>query len=156
MGYQAENGTWRDFYLSGAKELRDGITAAQTPATASPDTERAMSDEMLFDFLGVRLNGPQAAAVHLTFNVTFADTEKTYRLEVANGVLNYFAAEASDTADTSIALKRADLDDIMMGTATFTDKLSSGAVQVDGDVAAFQTFLGLLDSFDFWFNIVTP
>ena len=33
-----------------------------TPNTASPDTVRAMSPEMFFDFLGVRLDSAKAAA----------------------------------------------------------------------------------------------
>jgi alkyl sulfatase BDS1-like metallo-beta-lactamase superfamily hydrolase len=42
LGYQAESGPWRNFYLTGAKELRDGVTKLPTPNTASPDTVRAM------------------------------------------------------------------------------------------------------------------
>ena len=37
LGYQAEGGVWRNFYLAGAKELRDGVQKAATPATSSPD-----------------------------------------------------------------------------------------------------------------------
>ena len=34
LGYQAENGTWRNFYLTGAMELRNGVHKgpARTPA----------------------------------------------------------------------------------------------------------------------------
>ncbi|MQV61016.1 alkyl/aryl-sulfatase, partial [Sinorhizobium meliloti] len=56
LGYQAESGPWRNFYLTGAKELRDGVTELPTPNTASPDTVRAMSLDLFFDYLGVRLN----------------------------------------------------------------------------------------------------
>ena len=38
LGYQAEAGPWRNFYLTGAKELRDGVAKLPTPNTASPDT----------------------------------------------------------------------------------------------------------------------
>ena len=43
LGYQAESGPWRNFYLTGAKELREGVAQLPTPNTASPDTIRAMS-----------------------------------------------------------------------------------------------------------------
>ena len=46
LGYQAENGVWRDFYLSGARELREGVQVLPTPATASPDVVTAMSIPM--------------------------------------------------------------------------------------------------------------
>ena len=61
MGYQAESGPWRNFYLTGAKELREGVKQLPAPNTASPDTVRAMSLDLFFDYLGVRLNGPKAA-----------------------------------------------------------------------------------------------
>ena len=59
MGYQAESGPWRSIYLQGAYELRNGIPDVGGINPASPDTIRAMSPELLFDYLGVRLNGPE-------------------------------------------------------------------------------------------------
>ena len=50
LGYQAESGPWRNFYLTGAKELREGVKKLPTPNTASPDTVRAMTLEMFFDY----------------------------------------------------------------------------------------------------------
>ena len=50
----------RNFYLTGAKELREGVTQLPAPNTASPDTIRAMSLELFFDYLGMKLNGPKA------------------------------------------------------------------------------------------------
>ncbi|MGL5500868.1 MAG: alkyl/aryl-sulfatase, partial [Plesiomonas shigelloides] len=61
LGYQAESGPWRSAYLQGAYELRNGVPSAGGVQTASPDTIRAMTPEMLFDYLSVRLNGPKAA-----------------------------------------------------------------------------------------------
>jgi alkyl sulfatase BDS1-like metallo-beta-lactamase superfamily hydrolase len=69
LGYQAESGPWRNFYLTGAQELRNGVQKLPTPNTASPDTVRAMSPEMFFDFLGVHINGMRAANAKAVFNV---------------------------------------------------------------------------------------
>src|SRR3546814_5998383 len=69
LGYQAESGPWRNFYLTGAKELREGVTQLPTPNTASPDIVRSMTPEMFFDYLGVRLNGPKAAETEAVINV---------------------------------------------------------------------------------------
>ena len=46
MGYQAENGPWRNFYLTGAKELREGVAKLPAPNTASPDMVRAPSSSV--------------------------------------------------------------------------------------------------------------
>lgn len=62
LGYQAESGPWRNFYLTAAAELRAGVRALPTPNTASPDTVRAMSITLFFDYLAVRINGERAGA----------------------------------------------------------------------------------------------
>jgi alkyl sulfatase BDS1-like metallo-beta-lactamase superfamily hydrolase len=77
MGYQSESGPWRNFYLTGAKELRDGVVKLPAPSTASPDSVRAMSLDLFFNYLGVRLNGPKADDTTLTLNFAFTDTEGT-------------------------------------------------------------------------------
>jgi len=156
LGYQAENGTWRDFYLSGAKELRDGVAVLPTPTTASPDSVRAMSTPMFLDYLGIRLNGPKAADKSYTFNVSLADVGERYVLEVGNGVLNYRVGEVADQATASLTLPRAGLDAIVLGETTLAELGESGEASIEGDLDAFVDFLALLDSFEFWFNLVTP
>src|SRR3546814_511008 len=81
LGYQAESGPWRNFYLTGAKELREGVTQLPTPNTASPDIVRSMTPEMFFDYLGVRLNGPKAAETEAVINVDLRSEEHTSELQ---------------------------------------------------------------------------
>ncbi|MEA1902836.1 MAG: alkyl sulfatase dimerization domain-containing protein [Actinomycetota bacterium] len=156
LGYQAENGTWRDFYLSGAKELREGVKVLPTVQTASGDSVRAMSVPMFLDFLAIRLNGPAAAGKKYTFNIEFTDVGEKYFLEVENGVLNYTADMAADDATASLTMTRSGLDNIVLGQATMADLVSSGGAQIEGNADAFADFVGMLDDFEFWFNIVTP
>ena len=49
-----------NWYLVGAYELRNGVRKVRTGGSASPDTIRAMSIPLFFDFWGVRLNGEKA------------------------------------------------------------------------------------------------
>lgn len=155
LGYQTENGTWRDFYLSGAKELRDGVAVQPTPDTASPDTVRAMTVEMLLDYLGIRLNGPDAASTRYTFGLDFSDEGSSYTLDIENGVLNWFPGQATEPT-AALTLTRGVLDDIVLGRLTLDEATQTGAASIAGDAAAFTDFLGLLDDFEMWFNIVTP
>lgn len=156
LGYQTENGTWRDFYLSAAKELRDGVVAAATPNTASPDIVTSMTFEMLLDFLGVRLNGPRAADIEYTFNVNLTEPDESYGLEVENGVLNYTKDLNFDSPTATVTATRSAIDAVILGTATFSDQVESGAVTIQGEQKAFTDFLAMLDDFEFWFNIGTP
>jgi alkyl sulfatase BDS1-like metallo-beta-lactamase superfamily hydrolase len=56
MGYQAESTRWRNTYLSGAWELRNGVSKDAASTQAGPDMIKAMSSEMLFNLLGVKLD----------------------------------------------------------------------------------------------------
>ena len=40
--------------------------------------------------------------------------------------------------------------------ATLADKLAAGEAQIDGSQAKLVEFLSMMDTFEFWFNIVTP
>ncbi|MEB3021212.1 alkyl/aryl-sulfatase [[Mycobacterium] crassicus] len=155
LGYQAESGPWRSEYLQGAAELRNGVPDIAATDTASPDTIRAMPPEKLFDYLAVRLNGPKAAGKKITLNMKFTDLNSEYGLTVENAVLNY-APEPVAGADANLTLTKATLDDIELKNVTLDEAISSKRITIDGNRGAFDEFMGLLDTFPFWFNIVTP
>jgi alkyl sulfatase BDS1-like metallo-beta-lactamase superfamily hydrolase len=156
MGYQAESGPWRNFYLTGAKELRDGVAKMPAPNTASPDTIRAMSLDLFFDFLGMRLNGPEADGKRIVLNFDFTDVRQKYMIEMVHGVLNHTSNRQADKADATITLSRETLNQIVLQETTMKDAIDSGAVKIVGSQAKLEEMLSHLDTFDFWFNIVTP
>ncbi|MFV8242490.1 alkyl/aryl-sulfatase [Mycolicibacterium peregrinum] len=155
MGYQAESGPWRSVYLQGAYELRNGVPKAGGTDTASPDTIAAMPPEMMFDYLGVRLNGPKAAGKKILLNVDFTDLKKQYGLTVENGVLNY-SEGLLPQSDATLKLTKATMNDIQMGKVKLNDAISANNVTLDGNKQSVEDFIGLMDTFPFWFNIVTP
>lgn len=156
LGYQAESGPWRNFYLSGAQELRNGVAELPTPQTASPDTVRAMSLNLFFDYLGVRLNSEAAADSSIALNFDFGDGEDGYLLELENGVLNHTAGQVADDADATITLTRATLNDIVLGQTTLDQAMTNGDVTVEGNSESLAELVSYLDTFEFWFDIVTP
>ncbi len=156
LGYQAESGPWRNFYLTGAQELRNGVVKGPTPNTASPDTVRAMTPEMFFDYLAVHINGQKAGTAKAVFNIDLGNDGGKYKLELENGVLNHTAdAEAKD-ADATITLDRATLNKIILKEETLKQAEDKGEVKVAGNGAKLEEMLGYMDKFEFWFNIVTP
>lgn len=155
LGYQSESGPWRNFYLTGARELREGVTQLPTPNTASPDTIKAMPIEMFFDFLGVRLNGDRAAGKTITINIELTDTKEKYAVGVENSAIHYSKDKSDSNADVSIVTTRADLNDVMLGISTMEKQVIEGKAKLTGDPKKLSEFVGLLDTFEFWFNIVT-
>ena len=154
MGYQAESGPWRSIYLQGAFELRNGVPAVGGINAASPDTIHVMAPEMLFDYFAVRLNGPKAAGKVLALNVTLSDIGKTYGLRVENAVLNHGAALAKP--NVTVSTSKATLDSIQLGQVKLEDAIEKGDVKLDGRREELTELMSLLDTFPFWFPIVTP
>lgn len=155
LGYQSESGPWRNFYLTGAKELRDGVKKLPTPNTASPDTVKAMTLEMFFDFLSVRLNREKAGDAKVALNFDFGNSGGKYLIELENGVLNHTKDKQGNNADATITLPRDVLDKIMLGETTLDKELGSGAVKVTGNKDKLTQLVSYLDNFELWFNIVT-
>ena len=156
LGYQAESGPWRNFYLTGAQELRKGVAPLPTPNTASPDTVRAMSLDLFFDYLGVRLNSEKAGDADITLNFDFGDSGGKYLVGLQNGVLNHTAGEQADNADATITLSRDVLDSIVLGETTLEKAATDGEIQIAGDPDKLDQLVSSLDTFEFWFNIATP
>jgi alkyl sulfatase BDS1-like metallo-beta-lactamase superfamily hydrolase len=154
MGYQAESGPWRSVYLQGAYELRNGVPSAGGINTASPDVIKAMPPEMLFDYLAVRLNGPKAAGKKIGLNVNFTDLNKSYGLSVENAVLNHGKPLAQP--DVTLTMTKGILDSIQLKETTIEQAITKGDLKLEGKREAFADFMGMLDTFPFWFNIVTP
>jgi alkyl sulfatase BDS1-like metallo-beta-lactamase superfamily hydrolase len=155
LGYQAESGPWRNFYLSGAMELRNGIVKLPpNMTTTSPDVVKAMPVDMLFDLLGVMLNGPKAAGKTIKLNFNFTDTKQLYTLVLENGVLIYNPGKQLKDADETLTLKRSILNEVLLGEATFQAKMQSGEIKTAGDKNKLGELLMLMDKFDINFPIV--
>ncbi len=151
LGYGAECATWRNFFLSGATELRDGNFG--TPVTTTSTTMLSqLTPEQMFDIIAISVNGPRAWAVDIALDVTFADLGTNYRLTLRNGVLVYRKRPVdpdSATATVTVAAK-------MRLLAAAAGDFSSPGLEVSGDPAALQTLMGVLDKPHPDFSIITP
>lgn len=157
LGYQAESGPWRNFYLTGAQELRHGVVKGDSGTTASPDTIKAMPLALFFDYLGVRLNGPKAEGKAITINWNFTDTKEQYVLALENGALNHTANKQVQEADATVTLTRAAFDEVILGGKPKLEaKIASGDLKIEGQKEKLGELLALMDNFEPSFNIVTP
>ena len=86
LGYQSESAPWRNFYLYGALELRNGLPESKA-FTASGMAPACPS---IFPSVAVRLLPEAALDVDLRIELVFTDLASRYLLSVRNSVLNYF------------------------------------------------------------------
>ncbi|EII7932995.1 MBL fold metallo-hydrolase [Salmonella enterica] len=154
LGYQAESATWRGFYLTGAKELREGVHKFNHGTTNSPDTIKGMTVEMLFDYMAVRLDSSKAAGKDISLNFNLSDGDNL-NLTLENSVLNY-RQSLQPKSDASFYMSRTDLHDVLTGQAKMAELVKAKKVKVIGNAVKLDEIIGCLDNFDLWVNIVTP
>ncbi|MBS3185055.1 MULTISPECIES: alkyl/aryl-sulfatase [unclassified Pseudomonas] len=156
LGYQSENATWRNAYLTGAQELRNGVAAAASKGGSADDLVRALTPTLFFDYLGVRVDAAKAAAQDLTINWHFTDLNQDYALTLRNGVLTHRDLTRHGQADVEVNMSKATLDRIALKQTGFLKEATVGDIDISGERVKFMRFMAGLDEADGRFNIVTP
>jgi alkyl sulfatase BDS1-like metallo-beta-lactamase superfamily hydrolase len=147
LAFGSECATWRNCFLRGATELRDGI--APTPLSASAGMARAMSVTQLFDTIAIRIDGPRAAAISLSVLWDFTDSGEKYFMQLSNGLLVHHPTGRTRHADLTVRLTQAQLIALLFAG-------SLDGVETAGDASVLKTLMGLTDEPDPDFAVVTP
>jgi alkyl sulfatase BDS1-like metallo-beta-lactamase superfamily hydrolase len=156
LGYAAESSTWRNAYLFGAQELRQGMPPTPGRPPMARETLAALRTEQLWDVLGVRLNGPKAEGKHIVLNWSFSDTGETFVLNLENSALTYTEGVQSEKAAASFALARSTLDEVIAKQTSFPEAVGAGKIKVSGNPMRLAELMGLMDEFPRMFEIVEP
>jgi alkyl sulfatase BDS1-like metallo-beta-lactamase superfamily hydrolase len=149
LGYGAENATWRNSYLTGARELRTG-TIEHTEVN-SAGLAPALTIIQLFDSIAIRINGPAAWKEHLSIGWHFTDTGQDYRMELSNGALIHYPTTGNRAADLTVTLTKPQLLHLLA-----TGRPDGIGIEMSGDLSVVQRLLSLTDSPDPDFAVVTP
>ncbi len=156
MGYMAESGSWRNFYLTGAQELRGGIAKLPTPQTGSPDMIKALPMDLFFDLMAVRMNADTVKDQRLNFEIS--DTGDTTLLIVSNGTLHHRRGQVDDDAPT-FSITSTALVSLNTNQKSSNELMDEGLIEVSGSVPqklAVRNFFDSIEEFTFWFEIVRP
>lgn len=156
LGYAAESATWRNAYLFGAQELRQGMPKTSPRPPMPRETLAALRTSQLWDVLGVRLNGPKAEGKLIVLNWAFTDTNETFVLTLENCALTYLEGAQAATADASFTLARATLDEVIAKQTSFPEAVAGGKVKFTGNAMRLAELMGLMDEFPRMFEIVEP
>jgi alkyl sulfatase BDS1-like metallo-beta-lactamase superfamily hydrolase len=148
LGFGSENATWRNFFLVGAQELREGV--APQPDRMSLDVVMALSVEQIFDAIAIRIDSPNAWDEQLTVDWNVIDVGQRWRTTLRNGVLIPELDPRGSAGDLAVTLTKLQLI-LLLFTGQGIDDLEH-----TGDLSALQRLTGAVDSPDKDFPIVTP
>jgi alkyl sulfatase BDS1-like metallo-beta-lactamase superfamily hydrolase len=155
LGYQSESASWRNFYLSAAREMRHGVRKSTIPNPDGSDVVKTIPLDLLWDSVAVRLNGPKANGKVIKLNFDLTDTRQKCAVTVENSVLDCVVGTHLEDVDANVTITRASLNEIVLGKA-IEEMIESGEVKISGNQEKLSELLSLLDKFEFWFNIAEP
>ncbi|MBC2855186.1 MBL fold metallo-hydrolase [Cetobacterium sp. 2A] len=154
LGYQAESGPWRAYFLTGAQELRNGVVALPTPNPLSKDMINGLPTLNFLDYLAVRVNPEKANGLDLKINIKFTDLNEDYSVVLKNSVLNSYD-KLQKNPNSEIILTRDTFNKMLLKETTFEKEIKNNNIKVTNPENV-NKLVGTLDNFKFWFNIVEP
>ncbi|WIH80374.1 alkyl/aryl-sulfatase [Brachyspira pilosicoli] len=147
LGYISESAVWRAYLLTGAYELRNDIdNNMKAPQTVSLDMINALSAENMFDYISVALNPDKIKDKNISILLNISDDDE-YLLQIENSVLKYKKYN-NENIDYKIDINMSDFKKAIFIRNTEDINISNKE--------AFNEFLSYFDTFNYWFNIVTP
>ncbi len=159
LGFAAESSTWRNAFLLGAQELRNGVPKGRR-RNVSRDMVSALPLELLLDTFAVRLDAEEAAGLNMEIEWHNPDTGECWAMTLENATMTYLLGAARGTPTARVSLSRSALAALQMDkdglAAAFSRLVADGAIKVEGDAAGVARLLGMLEEPDAMFNVVEP
>ncbi len=155
LGFQAESGAWRNYYLAAAFELREGIPRDDEVLIGSLEFLRAVPTADLFDSLAVRFDPRRFEHEPAEIQFVFPDRDEAMSFDITRAVA-FPRSGLTANPGATVQMDRALFDLLLLGQTELPPLLEAGRVQITGNGRAVAAFLGALDQFDYWFDVVTP
>ena len=159
LGYQAESGPWRDVYLTGALELRQGTSNTSVNLAATKDLLLQTPVSNFFDTLAVRLKSEDAANKDTKIVINFTDLNESHLLWIENSVLHHRLVDDSkpveEKVNATLNLPHAMFVDLLVGETDFKGMLLSKESKVDNPLGLIG-FFRLFEKPNSSFGIVLP
>lgn len=156
LGYQAESGPWRNFYLQGAKELVEGVNKAEKSMIDMSAMVGNVTLEMLFDLLAIQVDGTKSAGKDLVININVTDTKEVATLILKNGALTNRVGRLHAKPTVTLSGTKGAIIGNLVQPEGLQQSIANGTLSLSGDAKALATLLSTLSPSDSNFNIVEP
>ncbi|MFN3619084.1 MAG: alkyl/aryl-sulfatase [Sphingorhabdus sp.] len=153
QGYQAESAIWRNMFLSGARDLREGLKAGVN--AQSIDMISAIPTGLLLDSVSTRLDPMIIGDTALALNFVISDRKETAKITVGNSVMFSEMGKAHAAPAVTVTGPR----QLFLGLLFLkmpAAQLQMAGLKIEGDRAAIEKLQAALDPIPGAFNIVEP
>lgn len=155
IGFQSEAGSWRNYYLSAAQELRN---RNQKSLFTSDNTELipAIPTVSLFDALAARYIPGSIKKEPFSLSFVFTDTKEVIHVDVMPDLI--FPREGDNNAKPAAIFEtsRQSFNRILLGEVSPLRLTLTGDLKISGDIGAIRSFFGALEEPKADFEIVFP
>lgn len=152
LAWRAESAPWRDFYLTGAQELEQGIKPSTQAAAAGIAANLSVTN--LLDSMSVRLL-PERAIAPMTIAFEIPDVKERHLVTIGNGVMLHEKG-VTDPAQATLVVPRRALIGLIGGAVKAPDLIAAGQLDIQGDLAVLQRFMTLFQPPKADFALVAP
>ncbi len=156
LGYQAESASWRNAYLYGTQELRKGVKQLGPRRILGPGILAGVTTGSLFDFMAIRLNGPNAEGLNWRINWILRDSGKHAAMKLQNCTLTHVFSDKPTEADVTVETDHATLVSLNIRETGVDSAAKAGQLRIDGDQSIVARLFDLLDDFEMMFDVVAP
>jgi len=154
LGYQAESATWRNAYLNGAQELRNGVPPI--PLGVGQRSFEAMPIEKLFDVLGVRFDPNRFSGAGGLIGFHFSDLEEDHVLGITEAAIHHLPNRTSDATTLTAVVTRGALGRLISKADTLDEAIAQNQLTLDGDASLLERLLDALEGTGMFFGVVEP
>lgn len=156
LGYQAESGPWRNFYLTGAQELTNGIAGKGKTSSNIARMSQNLSLEMLFDMLAIQINGEKAADKDIIINVSLTDTKEQATLILKNGALSNRIGILHAAPTVSLKGDKQTIYTSFTQPESIMANMQAKKLSVEGRLESLKDLFATFEAPDSYFNIIEP
>ena len=159
LGFQAEAGTWRNIYLVGARELREGNNTRNSISSANAKVLTGIPAVDLFDAMATRFNPAKMQGEGGILRFWFPDRKEAVSIDLGKSVMFPRKEDYAITAegsDVQITISRSAFTRLLMLETSPMELIRDRQVIISGKDALMATMFLALDEVNPQFDIVTP
>ncbi|KQV32522.1 hypothetical protein ASC97_02810 [Rhizobium sp. Root1203] len=120
----------------------------------SPDFIRGTGTEQFLNYPAIQMDSRKAEGMRFKINLSTPDNGEKFVVEMSNATLTTIAGYQADDADLTITIDRRELEDIMIGAAKLSDKVSAGKAKLAGNAQVLSQLASTMVEFDNWFEVL--